>query len=149
MTNNVGQALYAYERQNLLEKLGDQVYCLKFHPKDNIQTLTALGKIQPLIAKCLQMAVTAEDTEFEKVCRDLEPVVIDGIESVRKDESPKNQLEFARQIQGAVPLALRDPTAHARAQVVHRYEVVPEEGSEKAETEKTETQTETKNIESK
>lgn len=87
----------------------------------------ALTETQTLAIKCEQMAIAADDTEFEQVCRDLPPVLEAALATLGKgDPSSQSQLEVARKIEAAVPLAMRDPTAYARSKIVHRYSVIHE-----------------------
>ena len=61
------------------------------------------------------MAVLLEDHCFEKICRDLQPILYNRIMVLRDDSSVVARAIVADQIEGVIPLSIRDPVDWGRA----------------------------------
>ncbi|KAJ5860498.1 uncharacterized protein N7529_007808 [Penicillium soppii] len=114
MANTPYDSIYGRERTYFLNNLECQVYDMKIHSNTLPRVLDSLGELHTMTNGCIEMAALLEDHCFEKICRDLQPILAQGIAVLREDGGAVTRAIVADHIEGVVPLSVRDPIAWGR-----------------------------------
>lgn len=113
-------SIYARERSYYLDLLQRQIYELRFNPDSRLQVVSRLGELLNLTPGYIEASNLLQDTCFHQICCTLNPILQNAMVALRADNDPSTGYKVSDELENAVPLMVRDPLAHARAEAGRR-----------------------------